>query len=478
MRKISVVLSFLLLAIGTPNAQAADANLKVMSRNIYVGSDVGVAMKLIPDFKAAAQFMWDQVSATDFSKRAPLLAKEIITNKADVVGIQEATTWVCKKNAWSGKTEVLNFTDQLLAATKNLGTEYVVAEKDGTTAKNIGFSIAAIPFLTIVNDPKTFQPLFGQDTAACGFEIGDALIIRKDLASQISKVGNTEYDASYSIVPTLMTIYRGYTWMDLQVGTSTVRIVSTHLESVWDANKVPNAAKQAKQLVSDLSNTSIPTIVIGDFNADPRDPRKDAKSNPGGQPEASETCPIQVENPTVKSSIDSCNAYWVMRKSGYLDVGPDALNATNFTWGGSALLAGPDLDRYKAGKAMGNAQGFTDRLDYVFYKNGVQPLNSKIVGNIWPYSESTWVCDNEEQINNTQLLANEMKVVSPETGVCMETDHAGLFTTLAIPAGINGSTPDLPSHAPFPISFWQWVGLAILALIAFLIIRRRRRRAI
>ena len=449
-----------------------------MSRNIYVGSDVGVAMKLIPDFKAAAQFMWDQVSATDFSKRAPLLAKEIITNKADVVGIQEATTWVCKKNAWSGKTEVLNFTDQLLAATKNLGTEYVVAEKDGTTAKNIGFSIAAIPFLTIVNDPKTFQPLFGQDTAACGFEIGDALIIRKDLASQISKVGNTEYDASYSIVPTLMTIYRGYTWMDLQVGTSTVRIVSTHLESVWDANKVPNAAKQAKQLVSDLSNTSIPTIVIGDFNADPRDPRKDAKSNPGGQPEASETCPIQVENPTVKSSIDSCNAYWVMRKSGYLDVGPDALNATNFTWGGSALLAGPDLDRYKAGKAMGNAQGFTDRLDYVFYKNGVQPLNSKIVGNIWPYSESTWVCDNEEQINNTQLLANEMKVVSPETGVCMETDHAGLFTTLAIPAGINGSTPDLPSHAPFPISFWQWVGLAILALIAFLIIRRRRRRAI
>ncbi|MSX70495.1 MAG: hypothetical protein F2752_02870, partial [Actinobacteria bacterium] len=69
MRKISVVLSFLLLAIGTPNAQAADANLKVMSRNIYVGSDVGVAMKLIPDFKAAAQFMWDQVSATDFSKR-------------------------------------------------------------------------------------------------------------------------------------------------------------------------------------------------------------------------------------------------------------------------------------------------------------------------------------------------------------------------------------------------------------------------
>ena len=476
MRKLALLLSASLVVISAPTAYAADANLKVMSRNIYLGADVGVAMKLIPDFKAAAQFMWDQVSATDFSKRAPLLAKEIITNQADVVGIQEATTWFCRKNAWSGKTEVLNFTDQLLSATKKLGTEYVLAEKDGTQAKNIGYSIAAIPFLTIVNDPKTFQPLFGQDTAACGFEIGDALIIRKDLASKIARVGNTEYEASYSIVPTIMTIYRGYTWMDLQVGTSIVRIVSTHLESVWDANKIPNAAKQATQLVSDLSNTTIPTIVIGDFNADPRDPRKDAASNPGGQPEASATCPVQVQNPTVKTALDTCNAYWIMRKSGYQEVGPDPLNATNFTWGASALLAGPDLDRYKAGKAMGNNQGFTDRLDYVFYKNGVQPLNSKIVGNIWPYSESTWPCSNEEQINNTQLLAEEMKVISPPTGVCLETDHAGLFTTLAIPAGVNGSNPDLPSHKPFPISFWQWVGLAILALITYLIIRRRRRR--
>ena len=475
MRKVAVIVSLLLLATSTPSAQAADNNLKVMSRNIYVGSDVGVAMKLIPDFKAAAQFMWDQVAATDFSKRAPLLAKEIITNKVDVVGIQEATTWFCKKNAWSGKTEVLNFTDQLLKATKNLGTEYVLAEKDGTSAKNIGFSITAIPFLTIVNDPKTFQPLFGQDTAACGFEIGDALIIRKDLASKISKVGNTEYEASYSIVPTIMTIYRGYTWIDLKIGTGTVRIVSTHLESIWDANKVPNAAKQAKQLVADLSNTTIPTIVIGDFNADPRDPRKDETSNPGGQPEASQTCPVQVENPTVNTSIDACNAYWIMRKSGYQEVGPDPLNATNFTWGESALLAGPDITRYRAGKAMGNTQGFTDRLDYVFYKNGVQLLNSKIVGNIWPYSESTWACDNEEQINNTQLLSQEMKIVTPPTGVCMETDHAGVFTTLAIPAGVNGSNQDLPSHAPFPISFWQWVGLAILALITFLIIKVVRR---
>ena len=66
MRKVAIFLSTLLLATSSPTAHAADANVKVMSRNIYLGADVGVAMKLIPDFKAAAQFMWDQVAATDF----------------------------------------------------------------------------------------------------------------------------------------------------------------------------------------------------------------------------------------------------------------------------------------------------------------------------------------------------------------------------------------------------------------------------
>ena len=35
--------------------------ITVMSRNIYLGADVGVALDLIPNFPAAAQFMWDQM---------------------------------------------------------------------------------------------------------------------------------------------------------------------------------------------------------------------------------------------------------------------------------------------------------------------------------------------------------------------------------------------------------------------------------
>ena len=51
----------LLLLLQLPISASADsASMTVMSRNIYLGADVGTAMKLLPNFPAAAQFMWDQ----------------------------------------------------------------------------------------------------------------------------------------------------------------------------------------------------------------------------------------------------------------------------------------------------------------------------------------------------------------------------------------------------------------------------------
>ena len=143
----------------------------------------------------------------------------------------------------------------------------------------------------MVNDPETFQPLFGQDKAACGFEIADALAVRADLSDKVLAVGNSEYETTYTIVPTIMTIYRGYTWADIQIGKTPVRFVATHLESLWDENEIPNAAKQVQQLIADLKNTKNPIVIMGDFNSDPRDPRIKDDPNAGGQPTASAACP-------------------------------------------------------------------------------------------------------------------------------------------------------------------------------------------
>ena len=285
MKRILVIALSILLLTPQVSASADEKPIKVMSRNLYLGADVGVALQLIPNLPAAAQFMWKQVQETDFSKRKDILVSEIQSESPDVIGLQEATIWYCQAKPWSKKVEVFNFTNQLLQA---LNGTYIIAEKDGRKAFNPGYSIGPIPFLTRVNDAKTFQPLFGQDHADCGFQIGDALLIKSELKQYINQVGNTEYDAVYKVVPTLMEIYRGYTWADITMQGSNVRFVATHLESLWDANKVPKAADQARQLVKDLASTQSPIVVIGDFNSDPRDPRQKGYANPGEQPTASE----------------------------------------------------------------------------------------------------------------------------------------------------------------------------------------------
>jgi cobalamin biosynthesis Mg chelatase CobN len=139
----------------------------------------------------------------------------------------------------------------------------------------------------------------------------------------------------------------------------------------------------------------------------------------------------------------------------------------------SALLAGPDEKRFKAALMMGNNYGFTDRLDYIFLKNGAKVLSSAIVGNTWPQG-STWACSNEEQINNAALMADVMKVEMPPTRFCNDTDHASVVTQLSLPSYSEESDP-LDPHSPFPISFWNWVGILLLISLSGIIYLRKRR---
>ena len=436
-----------LLLIPLPYAKAEEPyQLTVMSRNIYLGADVGVALELIPNFPAAAQFMWDQVKKTDFTKRANKLAAEAALDKPALIGIQEATTWYCKKNLWSEKVAVFDFLTQFIKATQATETSYSLASFDGVDAFNPGYSIAAIPYLTKVEDPDLLLSLFGSTSAACGFTIGDAILVRDDLKRNIKQVGNTEYDATYSIVPTIMTIYRGYTWVDFKVNGSLVRVISTHLESIWDENKVPNSALQAAQLIEDLKGAKMPLIVMGDFNADPRDPRAESEPNPGLQPVISEACPT--------SGIASCNAYKAMIDAGFTNASPDATDPRYFTWGASALLNGPDSNRIEVAKEFGNQYGFTDRLDYIFTKNVYATVSSKLIGNIYPDGSSIWDCGDEK---------------------CFASDHAGLVATIEIPRSMAIQDPALPDHARFPLGIWHFVAIALVSLISWRIARRFRR---
>ena len=131
-----------------------------------------------------------------------------------------------------------------------------------------------------------------------------------------------------------------------------------------------------------------------------------------------------------------------MREAGFTDSGPDASDPSTYSWGMNALLTGPDKKRAEAARKMGNKFGFTDRLDYIFVKNGIKVLSSKMIGQTAPYG----------------------------------TDHAGVVTELNVTALGSVVSAPLDAHKRFPISFWKGVGLLLLALITWRIVRRFRRR--
>lgn len=465
--RVAVVVTVATLALSTglvpaTPAGAADETLVVMTRNLYLGADVSQALALMPDIAAAAQFMWDQVQETDFTARVPALAEEAAQARPAAIGLQEATTWVCTPDAQTAPTTVYDFTAQFLAATAAAGTPYVVASGGGGEALSPGYAIEPIVGATVVTDPAAFQPLFGTDRASCGFRIADALVVRADLAGQVSAAGAVTYDTTTEVIPGVITVRRGYAWADLSVGSRPVRLVTTHLESVWEPGEVPAAVLQARELIADLADQSSPLVVMGDFNSDPRDPRPAGDANPGGQPEASAACPDR-----------SCNAYWSMVDAGFTDAGPDAQDPRNYSWGAAADLAGPSPERVQAAIDMGNPVGFTDRLDYVFTRGDVAAESSMLIGDTWPEASDTWPCTSVGQAANTAAMAAALDAPAPSGGVCLPTDHAGVVADLTLASAAVDNPEDSSSTA----LLWGALFAVVVVVVGGAIVVLVRRRA-
>jgi hypothetical protein len=181
-----------------------------------------------------------------------------------------------------------------------------------------------------------------------------------------------------------------------------------------------------------------------------------------------------------------------MRGAGFIDAGPDATDPRNFTWGASALLAGPDLARVEAARRAGNPYGFTDRLDFVFLRNGARALDAHLIGNTWPDGDDLWACSTPAQATSAAQAATALGVADPATTRCLPTDHAGVVATIALPAStaINPPLPARVSERPLTttialiaivavaVGVVAHLALALVLIVPLMIVvaRQRRRR--
>jgi Endonuclease/Exonuclease/phosphatase family len=243
--------------------------VKVMTRNLYLGSDL-TAASTAPDpdtFCDEAGEILRDVTATNFPKRAKALAAEILKKKPDLVGLQEVALWRTDTPsdgffASPALTVRYDFLKLLLnQLNKGPGSKYktVIARNEfdfegPANEDNVGSGCAA-------------SEIDGRLT------MRDAIL--KRLKSGVKTTGATGgtftnlYEANVSGFP--IPILRGWVSTKARVrGSKRFKFVDTHLEAFDNGQ---TRRDQAAELVA----TGGPAagkgrvILVGDLNSDPDD---------------------------------------------------------------------------------------------------------------------------------------------------------------------------------------------------------------
>jgi hypothetical protein len=260
-------------ALALPASAAAAKNDKgekvtVMSRNIYLGSDLTPAIGA-PDLASAvdgAGQIYNEVVRTNFPERAVLLGDEIKKAKADLVGLQEVALWQEEIPSSGGGPPIgpgtvpatavkYDFLELLL---DELGSKYrVVVSQDEFTGE--------LP-ADVDGDDATGSP-FGADLDF-RLTMRDVILARKGVKTKKDKSGN--YDTRFQTSIQGIDVFADRGWVSTQanVGDAKFRFVNTHLEAFGDPSI---RAAQAEELVKGPAKSKKDVVLTGDMNSDKDD---------------------------------------------------------------------------------------------------------------------------------------------------------------------------------------------------------------
>jgi endonuclease/exonuclease/phosphatase family metal-dependent hydrolase len=241
-RKLIALIVLAAPGVLAPAAHAAD--VKVMTRNLYLGADL-IPLATTPagtEFQQAAGRLVDEVTATDPDGRMKLVAGEIAKAKPDLVGLQEVSLWRTGANPASDVK--FDYTKTILAELKKRHAHYRLA-----TIKQ-GFNVEA--------------------PTDRGFDVrltlGDAILVRKGVKVSHVRSGLFTHQLTIQtqgIGPVVTS--RGWNSLDAKVGKAKFHFVNTHLEAYSTSVR----EQQAQELVKGPLKSRLRTILAGDLNSGP-----------------------------------------------------------------------------------------------------------------------------------------------------------------------------------------------------------------
>jgi endonuclease/exonuclease/phosphatase family metal-dependent hydrolase len=260
------------------SAAPQPTDVKVMTRNIYLGADLTPAIeaKGVGQFVEATGEILRAVTSNDFPVRAKGLAKEILKKDPDLVGLQEVAEWR------TGPPSL----ETLLGGSEPHATT-VRYDYLAELLKQLNKGKARYKAV-VVNPEFDFEAPAdengvagdGPNSLIANAEINGRLTMRDVILAKVGagvkvsdpRKGHFKSLYSVEISGAKVTVTRGWVSVDATVNGSTLfRFVDTHLESFDPPSVVPSIrAQQAAELVAPdgPATSDLPVVLVGDMNSD------------------------------------------------------------------------------------------------------------------------------------------------------------------------------------------------------------------
>lgn len=232
--------------------QNAAGSLTVMTRNMYVGTDVDAVIAAedpnqIPFIVAD---VWELLLATNFPERARALAAEIARERPHLVGLQEVSLL---------RTQ---FPADFVVNAQDVAFDYITTLLEELSLQGADYRIVAIVQDSDVEVPRLNSDFTLTDVRLTDF---DVVLAREDV--QVSNVTAQNFAAFVPVPGTDIQILRGWTALDATVKGQTYHFVNTHLEPVETGGGLFQSL-QAQELIDALASQTLPLILVGDLNSE------------------------------------------------------------------------------------------------------------------------------------------------------------------------------------------------------------------
>jgi endonuclease/exonuclease/phosphatase family metal-dependent hydrolase len=254
-------------ATAAPPAQPPNGSVvTVMSRNLYLGADLGPAIDA-PDTCAAIDAggtILNDVDASNFPERAKLLAAEIARAKPDLVGLQEVALWRFQEQS-----------DFTVTPATSVRYDFLEILLDELNALGAGYSVAIVQDEFDQELPADRDHSDATDDFICGADedgrltMRDAILVRDGNDPTVSSPAGGQFENAYSVIlggVIPINVARGWVSVDVETKKSEFRFVNTHLEAFGDP-AIREA--QARELFAPGGPLQVPgqIVLVGDINS-------------------------------------------------------------------------------------------------------------------------------------------------------------------------------------------------------------------